>query len=443
MKTLKTLINEVRVAARFPTGRDRAGNEPDDPDDTSLRVDLQTAQRNRGAFESNMNTLRDTYQDIDKRELEGISHDEVAEKYIEHFKKNILHIHDNMTEEKRRSASGWYDTANRMAHSLYNEHKGKSAGLTPEGVAGAFAALSPSTDWNNNISQAKRLMSIYHDKRHEAWSPEMEDRARKIWKPKDHHILNDIRGKSLHEISHLSTAHKAMWIRTYDEAHNSNELAKYDAEGNETGEKGKVAWQSLPNIAKAVGCIESGGDTKIISRLMGYAHKVRAFYNNIAAPNDPGGDVTIDTHAVAASHLKPLSQSAPEVEHAFGDGVASGGAATGLKGTNYLHQEAYRRAARERGILPRQMQSIAWEGIKSFFSNKSGANAKRAAAVWVDHHNGLIDADTARERIKGIMAQPVPVKAKVTKKPKVDTTGTLQENRTNHSRTIKVIRNIR
>jgi hypothetical protein len=33
---------------------------------------------------------------------------------------------------------------------------------------------------------------------------------------------------------------------------------------------------------------------------MGERHKVRNFYNNIYDPNSPYGDVTIDTHAVAA-----------------------------------------------------------------------------------------------------------------------------------------------
>lgn len=408
MKTLQTLLNEIRIAARFPTGKVRADN----PYNQNLKSDLDTAKRNRKSFEHNMGVLAnsDVYKDIDKRKLAGASPDEIAEHYINHFKDNILHIHDNMDPVKREASSRWYDTAHNIAKSRYEQHRGKSNQLTLEGVAGVYAALSPGNEWNNNIALGDRVMHIYHEKKTHPWSPEMEETAKRIWKPKDHVILNAIRGRTLGELD--DPMHKAMWIRTHDEAHHRRDHPIYGPDGNTTGERStSTRWQSLQNISKAVQAIESGGDPEIMSRLMGKSHKVRSFYNNIIDPNNRAGDVTVDTHAVAAAHYKPFGQSAIPVHHAFGTSpeiskrpsnwvpVKSGGAATGISGTDHLYQEAYRRAARERGILPRQMQSIAWEGIRSIFPNKRSANARAAHGIWETHHEGGHSADVARALI--------------------------------------------
>ena len=51
---------------------------------------------------------------------------------------------------------------------------------------------------------------------------------------------------------------------------------------------------------------------------MGKRHKIRSFYNNIITPMSTEGHSTIDTHAVAAVHLKPLSGKSLEVDHNFG-----------------------------------------------------------------------------------------------------------------------------
>ena len=408
---IRQQLNESRVSARFPTGKKNADN----PMTHDLRVDLETAKRNPTAFAANMATLSDSsvYQDIDKRKLEGATPDQVAEHYINHFKDNLLHIHDTMPEAKRNEAKGWYDTAHNIAKSRYERYKGKSNTLTHAGVAGVYAALSPGNEWNNNIALGDRVLHIYHEKKNEPWSAKMEQTAGRIWKEKHSPILEQIRGRSLGELD--DPIHKAMWIRTYDEAHHRRDHPIYGPTGKPTGKRNtSTRWQSLDNIAKAVRSIESGGDMEEISRLMGKSHKVRNFYNNIIEPDHPAGDVTIDTHAVAAAHYKPFGQSAMPVHHAFGTApvtekkpanwkpMKSGGAATGINGTDYLYQEAYRRAAAERGLRPREMQSIAWEGIRAKFPNKRSSKARQALAIWSGHHNGEYDANEARSRIDAL-----------------------------------------
>ena len=141
---------------------------------------------------------------------------------------------------------------------------------------------------------------------------------------------------------------------------------------------------------------------------MGERHKVRNFYNNIYDPNNSNGDVTIDTHAVAAGLLRPLSGNSLEVDHNFknqtikGRGTTKGSTITGINGNYALYVEAYRRAAAERGILPRQMQSITWEAVRGLFTDTFKANDANVAdvdAIWSRYKNGEIELDETRRLV--------------------------------------------
>jgi len=59
--------------------------------------------------------------------------------------------------------------------------------------------------------------------------------------------------------------------------------------------------------------------------------------------------VTVDTHAVAAATLMPLGADSPEVKDNFG--AAGESNYTGVVGNYPLYVEAYRRAAKELGLL--------------------------------------------------------------------------------------------
>ena len=75
---------------------------------------------------------------------------------------------------------------------------------------------------------------------------------------------------------------------------------------------------------------------------------------------------------------------------------------TGHKGVYSLYEEAYRRAAEEKNILPREMQSITWEGIRGLFSadyKQVEANQEFANNIWKQYSNGSITLDKVREEI--------------------------------------------
>jgi hypothetical protein len=143
---------------------------------------------------------------------------------------------------------------------------------------------------------------------------------------------------------------------------------KEDADDDDADESSdsnaRNGWGSGAEIEKAIRIMRDGS-LESISDNLGEKHKVRNFYNNIVAPNNPFGDATIDTHAVAAAHLFPMGSGHRAVGHNFGSGI---GGAPGVDGNYHLYLEAYQRAAAAVEIMPRQMQSITWEAIRGLYT---------------------------------------------------------------------------
>ena len=230
-----------------------------------------------------------------------------------------------------------------------------------------------------------------------------------------------IEGKTLSELP--DNYAKAVWLRARDEAHNdrrfrtvtpeggfttfvtAGEAAMLEQEAEDTeaeSETGAVAaWGSYATIEKALDVLEDGSPA-IISGAIGKKHKVRSFYNNIFDPASTLGFVTIDTHAVAAGLLRPLSGNDLEVSQNFGSAGSAKSAATGMEGTYAYYQEAYRRAAEARGLLPREMQSITWEAVRELYTmpfKHKKSNGKKVDELWTEYSKGKRDAESVRSEI--------------------------------------------
>ena len=212
-----------------------------------------------------------------------------------------------------------------------------------------------------------------------------------------------------------------MWIRLYDEAHNPKNYRTILPEGdygdfvkNKSGSPSNVGWGGLGEIAKAVKMYQSGGDMRIISPSLGNMHKVRNFYNNIEVPNYKRfGDVTADTHQVAAAQLRPLSGSSTAVSHNLATGLgkskqpegyrgAKSSAVTGVQGTYGLVADATRLAAEELGLIPRAAQSATWEPVRELFTapfKAQSKNVKMIDDIWRAYDAGTISIDEARQQI--------------------------------------------
>jgi hypothetical protein len=80
----------------------------------------------------------------------------------------------------------------------------------------------------------------------------------------------------------------------------------------------------------------------------------------------------------------------------------TGGAskATGTKGMYGLTADDYRSVAAERGLLPRETQSIVWEGIRGLFNNKSLDNKIKINAIWTAVDRGDLTQKQALDLIE-------------------------------------------
>jgi hypothetical protein len=387
-------------------------------------VDLESMRQTPKLFQQNVDLVR-AYPNT-PTSMSNASHDDMAEHFINHVKDNLLSLHDAVPEEIRGRSKLWYDGARNIV-----DQWSKKYNLPDHSIAAALAALSPQKDWYQNVSLAERVLdgmrgkgeNFYHGF---AFNKDMENTFNNIEafaQPKYSALLDVVRGKSLGDLGKLNAdedtkaAAKALWLRLHDETYNDRSHRIITPEGNfgdfvktMKGENAGTGWGSLVEIGKAIRSIEAAQNPELISALMGEKHKVRNFYNNILAPRSPNGDVTIDTHAVAAGLYRPLSGKSLEVAHNFanyaGKGVpgAAGSAISGIQGTYPLYAEAYRRAAKERGILPREMQSITWEAVRGLFpeSFKTAANSRRVDAVWNRYKNGEISQDNARRLVDEI-----------------------------------------
>jgi hypothetical protein len=374
-------------------------------------------------FNKNMDMIRRTYNNY-RPSADLRTNRKRADAFIEHLKNNLVWLHDQYPEKYRKRAKKWYVGANKVASEFADRYA-----LTMPQTAGVIAALSPQKDWHMNASLAERVLDITFERGNMPYTKAMDKTAKRIFAKKEYQAgLKKIRGKTLGQLTGLpdSDLLKAMWIRTYDETYNGRSYRVVSPEGDflgfskkKDGKDASVAWGSLTEIGKAVHMLRGAemnaplySDVPEISAALGQMNKVRNFYNNILNPRSKLGFVTIDTHAVAAALLKPLSGGDREVLHNFAGGKGSGSSSiTGYRGTYPFYEEAYKRAAAERNLLPREMQSIVWEAVRGRFTpgfktNKS--NVKMFEDLWDQYRNKKLDTEEIWEKVDALAPRTIP-----------------------------------
>jgi hypothetical protein len=351
------------------------------------------------------------YTGVDYSPEELKNPDKVLSKFVNHVAGNIEWLYNQVPDEIRGRTRQWYDSAHKVVLAKSAEY-----GYTPEQGAGVVAALSPQNPWDNNLGLANRMMDIYRNRQAFPYSPEMESMAAELKKVPTQSkafkgLLRDIAGKSLGEVKNadpdVQAMQRALWVRLYDEAHGTSINDQYAPTGEVVGHSGYTRnWIGLDQAGKAVKILEDGSVSNI-NDVMGQGHKIRNFYNNIINPNSKAGHVTIDTHSTAAGLLQPLGAKDTETSHTFGGSTkgtpgAPKDASTGLQGTYPLYAEAYQKVARKLGILPRELQSVTWEAVKSLMGEekKTSELKSQVKEIWQDAQDGKLTADEAREKIK-------------------------------------------
>ena len=388
------VLNQL-VSTRLPSAK----SAPENPLASMLVVGLESSKAEPKAFAKNIALIRQ-YDNVPD-ELQDASDDEVAEWFIGHVERNLLWLFDQVPAATRERSKLWYEGARHIVDRWVADY-----GITDMQAAGMLAVLSPQKDWFQNVSLSERVLDIMATKQDYAWDDEMSSTAAQIL-PADKFgdDVESIKGKTLGELADDSYL-QAIFVRVYDQTHNNRNYRIVSPEGRfeewstlGSGTNATAAWGSFGEIAKAVS-IYKDGSVENVSEKLGAQHKVRNFYNNIFDPHSPHGDVTIDTHAVAAGLVLPLSGASSEVGHNFGTGTGNS-SKFGSKGTYGIYAEAYRRAAAQRGVLAREMQSITWEAVRGLFGARFKAqqsNVDNVRSIWQEFKHGRITEDEARER---------------------------------------------
>lgn len=359
----------------------------------------------------------------------GVPENVDAEGYIQHMVDNLQALYHAMPDWKSR-AMNWYEGANAIAGRMATQFN-----TSTRGAAAVLASLSPKRDWFQNVEQGMRVADIHQNQADTVMTPLMEQTFQKKfndpegdtynpgWVPRFQRLQEGAQNdQPLAQIPDTQDA--ALWIRLHDATYADHQNFQTvtpegqfgDLARNQDGTPTNMGWASLPQIGNAVSALRDDSMPNI-SRAVGAVHKVRNFYNNIISPN-AGRDVTIDTHAIAADQLRPLGASSPEVLWGLGTGVPKetkeayepplpdtpSNDTEGLKGTYALHAEAYRRAAAlpDINLLPRQLQSMTWEGIRSLFSPEAKRNPTVTGDIdnlWQGVTNGATTPDAARQQI--------------------------------------------
>ena len=389
----------ARIGQRFPT----AVKATENPLDPSLVINTDAINAG-GNLDKTVAAAVKTMPGLktNARSTKGL-----LDAYREQTGDNLNYLYNQYPGDIVNTAKNWYRGANQLASGLANRYN-----TSVEQASGVLAALSPQKDWYQNVSLADRVFDSYAagikagsklpDKKHAKMLKQLY--SKKVYADNVKSVLSK-------PFTELNDVGKAMWVRSHDQAFSDRGYDIISPTGESMGpaltskgEKGTAAWGSNNEISKAIRVIENGSIDNI-SRQMGSQHKVRNFYNNIVSPEyaremPAVADVTMDTHAIAAGQLMPLSGSSPAVSANFGSGAPSS-AVTGASGTYGLNADAYRMAAEEAGIMPREMQSVTWEAVRNLYPRewKSVPNKTAIEGIWSDYSKGRINLDTARSLV--------------------------------------------
>lgn len=388
--------NPMRVSPSRPEGAKRIA----DPMQEDRQIGLAAIQDDPKLVEKIESNIAD-YVGVPDTSIEGL---------IRHSMDNLRHLFNSVTPEFRERARQWYVGANKLSQQTADTN-----GLSLESVAGVMASLSPQKDWYMNYDLGVRTINVFMNHQDSVFDADMRQafvdmienpQAKRSEKAKKilYQALEEVDGKTLAEIE---PKRKGYFVRFHDEVYNPEKGHRVVTPEGELGDfvttqkgaKSGTAWNGFRDINKAISILEDPSRQNISDQL-GEKHKVRSFYNNILDPFAPQGDVTIDTHAVAAALLRPLSGKSIEVLHNFKDAGTSKN--IGAFGSYGVYAEAYRRLASELGVQPRELQSITWEAVRNLFTQGFKGQKKNVDAIddiWKSYTDGTISIDEARSKI--------------------------------------------
>ena len=395
---------DMRIGSSLPSMMKKGVETHPNPHGSENLSNLAAVKNTPGFMEKAANIAKDTpgFKPSDPSNPAAVIKD-----YVRHIADNVKYVYNKMSPAERAYTGQWYPVgAHNMIKDIAQTH-----GVTPAQVAGITAVTSPLTDWDQNISNANRVVDVWKNQQNTPFTPEMKAQAKVIaarkgmaqFKP----LFKDMEGKTLSQLPHDE---QAWYVRLFDEAHGDRTFQRWNPDGssagiakNDSGAPTSSSWSFQSQIEKALNILKDGSKESI-SNAIGNGHKTRNFYNNMLYPNDPNY-LTMDTHAVAVGKLLPLAGGDEQTKTNFG-GIGS--KQTGLKGVYALNDAGYRLAAKELGIEhPNQLQSMTWVEIRNQFPDvfKTADNKKAITKIWKEYTDGKITKDAARDKIWDFASQ--------------------------------------
>lgn len=396
------------VSSRYPHGPQYLGP---DPQEVFLQPDLSALRRYPEQHAAAMQRLATSHPAFPP-ELANMPADE-AEALIKDFMtRNTRSVYQSQPQRTIDLTKQWYEGAHNIATDM-----ARKGGIPETSSAGMLAALSPLTDWDMNVTRARRGLQILDTKQGAKFDPTMLDWARgsdlvPAFKQRAAELA-----RSGQRFRDMSLEDKALFLRSYDQAYLPREFPTihplgHDAGIKMTGTGGDVRpatanWMGFDPIVNAIKAYESGGDpSRFRPEVVGVKHKVPSFYNTILHPNAPMGDVVADTHQISIGNLLPLGASDKQVIEGLG---GFGSKTSGIRSLYPMYVDATREAAKAEGLpLARQMQSVTWDAIRRLFENKSANVKQQVENIWRKH--GMENPEAAHEEIARTLGgyQPSP-----------------------------------
>jgi len=345
------------------------------------------------------------------RDIKGTSPEKVLPQIVNRMAENIRFLFDKATDANKKLWKQWYDIANDLSHRLGGEFE-----LPHFAVAGINARLSPQKDWYMNVTLTRKLLqTVAADP---AWSESDKLFTRSVLEnaetarrkkladdgetptQKSIDAFNDriANVESIPEgkrVSEMTPEDAAYLIRSHNELKGDKIIVDHNFKPVKGA--GKLTWQTYEALSDALKILRNPTLEEINTQL-GSNHKVRSFYNNHVDPMNPQ-DVTVDTHAVAASHLMPYGSKNKPILENFG---AVRHKNSGYNGSYFVTADAYRQVAKEVGLLPREVQSIVWEQMRNTLTpagKRTPGLVKQTDAIWAKAEKGKITRDEARNQI--------------------------------------------
>lgn len=343
------------------------------------------------------------------------------EAVISRMEEHLELVLGTISESEVRRTEGWYDAAKGFTNDI-----AAATGLHSDAVAAVTAALSASMAWSDNVYQA-RLITDMHVRNPEISRDVVDlvgaldfkaksiptgmtvDQAKKLISDtvKPGMKFNDIDDSFVKAVVFRA---QSTWESPDKQLRTPEVAVSPDGTMIETGKTSKIRFQSYANLAKALNILNTP-TAENISIQLGAGVKIRSFYNNIHDPNDPHGDVTIDTHAFSNIIGMPRSGIDPVMKKTQDTATTGGGQTVKL-----MAIEAFRRVSERHGFeYPRQLQSVLWERWKDAQGNGRAASARRefVRERWDLVADGKLTRQEALKTVESYVRRETPLAGQV------------------------------